>query len=309
MRTAILLLYFLLSNIILLSQPVSSSDTKEVLKNSKSDFFIENKGQWLPQVRYLARMNGLNAWVTDSGVVYDYFKIEQPKDIPPFSKGGRGVLNDTSRRIKGHVIRMSFLNCLPPDKSKPKSERSLLAPVSEEDKKAVYDGINKQEGYYNYFIGNDSTKWASNVPLFKEVKVKNVYNGIDVRYYYEGNNIRYDYIVQPGADISQIKVKYRGHDSLYVNAQGELIFKTSLGDIKHAQLKGYQDNEHLQPLIKLDDKDTLASNIKIYKGEDKLDCKFYINPDGTVGFKVENYNPALPLIIDPLILFYFRDEK
>jgi hypothetical protein len=41
-------------------------------------------------------------------------------------------------------------------------------------------------GYYNYFIGNDKSKHATNCGLYKEVVVKDLYKGIDVRYYFEG---------------------------------------------------------------------------------------------------------------------------
>jgi hypothetical protein len=282
---------------------------------NKSQFFIENKGQWPSTVKFLGKVGGSDVWITDSGAVYNFFQIIRDSNYSPMSYDRHRNPDDNSR-IRGHVIKMEFMNqggqSLVEGKGKGASFMQEYSKNPDSLKKMFqpgYEGIDKQEGYYNYFIGNDSTKWASNVPLFKEVKVKSIYNGIDVRYYYEGNNIRYDYIVQPGADVSQIKVKYKGQDSLYVNAQGELIFKTSLGEIKHAQLKGYQDKEHIQSIIKMDDKDTVGTDPKVFKGGDKLDCKFYINPDGTVGFKLENYNPALPLIIDPLILFDFRQEN
>jgi len=39
-------------------------------------------------------------------------------------------------------------------------------------------GLKKMETYYNYFIGNDTNKWASHVPLFEEVVIENLYDGI-----------------------------------------------------------------------------------------------------------------------------------
>ncbi len=48
-----------------------------------------------------------------------------------------------------------------------------------------YEGSGKLDTYYNYFFGKDSTKWASFVPLYREVIVKSVWAGIDVRYYFE----------------------------------------------------------------------------------------------------------------------------
>ena len=50
-------------------------------KANKSQFFIENKGQWPKQVKFWARLGGMNAWITDSGVVYDYYKIDRNYSI------------------------------------------------------------------------------------------------------------------------------------------------------------------------------------------------------------------------------------
>ena len=35
---------------------------------------------------------------------------------------------------------------------------------------AELEGIKSYNFYENYFIGNDSTKWANKVPIYKEVK-------------------------------------------------------------------------------------------------------------------------------------------
>ncbi len=37
--------------------------------------FTENKGQWDPQALYLSRMNDLNLWVTEDGLVFEFPKV------------------------------------------------------------------------------------------------------------------------------------------------------------------------------------------------------------------------------------------
>jgi len=68
--------------------------------NLKADnsVFIKNKGQWDAQALYLAKTNGLNAWVTKDGIVFDHHRyiedknaIDDIKKINPF---------DTSRKQK-----------------------------------------------------------------------------------------------------------------------------------------------------------------------------------------------------------------
>jgi hypothetical protein len=187
--------------------------------------------------------------------------------------GGRGDFPKPPP-IKGHVIRMTY--------SQPS--------ISNE-----YEGSGKLDTYYNYFIGKDSTKWASFVPLYREVVVKNVWAGIDVRYYFEPSSpplakggqvgfssLRYDFIVAPGADISQIRMQFEGQDDLFVNSDGELVIKTSVGDVSHSKLYAYQDVP-----------DGLCRN--------KIECRFVVKADQSIGFEADGYNPALALVIDPLV--------
>ncbi len=58
--------------------------------------------------------------------------------------------------------------------------------------------------FNNYFIGNDSSKWASNVKIYHVVAYKNIYPNIDIRYYSEGSALKYDVIVHPGGDPSKL---------------------------------------------------------------------------------------------------------
>ncbi len=43
--------------------------------------------------------------------------------------------------------------------------------------------VDQLPGKSNYFIGNDPTKWRTNVPNYARVKYKEVYPGVDVIYY------------------------------------------------------------------------------------------------------------------------------
>jgi hypothetical protein len=293
---------------------IQHNNTKE-----KSDFFIENKGQWNSEVMYLARINGMAAWITKAGIVYDYHKIIM--DSTEQSEKGRspqqlkhGKLDDgmDNARIKGHVIKMSYVGANPPDTTIKKKNMtdSLNQPVEirkpkiDEGDKEEFEGIGKNEGYYNYFIGNDSTKWANFVGLYDEANVKNVYKGIDIRYYFDKGEdgrvgLRYDFIVNPGADISQIKIKLEGADKYSVNQNGELVIETSIGEIKHNKLYTYQVDRDF-------DMSKLSKEMKNPEFKEKtkvtqVQCSFVINPDGTIGFKADNYDRSKPLIIDPLV--------
>ncbi len=80
----------------------------------------------------------------------------------------------------------------------------------------------------NYLIGDDKSKWATDCRIFKGVTYKDIYPGIDVRYYSDaGSNLKYDFIVHPGANINDIAMKYFGADKISVKNK-ELVISTSV---------------------------------------------------------------------------------
>ena len=57
-----------------------------------------------------------------------------------------------------------------------------------------------------------------------------MYPGIDVRYYTDKGNLKYDLIVHPGADPAKIALRFDGTQGISVK-NGNLVVKTSLGDV------------------------------------------------------------------------------
>ena len=60
----------------------------------------------------------------------------------------------------------------------------------------------------NYFIGNDPSKWRSDVPNYRKIRFSEVYRGIDLVYYGNQKRVKYDFVVKPGEDPKQILLKY-----------------------------------------------------------------------------------------------------
>lgn len=59
-------------------------------------------------------------------------------------------------------------------------------------------GVDELPGKSNYFIGNDPTKWRTNVPSYAKVKYMGVYPGVDLVYYGNQQHLEYDFVVAPG---------------------------------------------------------------------------------------------------------------
>ena len=87
----------------------------------------------------------------------------------------------------------------------------------------------------NYFFGSDPSKWQTDVPNYKKVRLLDIYNGVDLVYYGNKNRMKYDFVVKPGQDPSTISVKYdlgeNAGNSLSINAKGQLVVSTPLGQV------------------------------------------------------------------------------
>jgi hypothetical protein len=143
--------------------------------------FIENKNQWDESVRYKAKLTPGFIDFKKNQFHFVFFN----EDIHEMMHDRKN--SSVKNTISGHVFNINFID------ANPNVEFSS-------DKNQAY--------YHNYFLGNDESKWAGNVSLFENITYHELYNGIDMLIKSENQNMVYDYIVKPHADITQIKVQY-----------------------------------------------------------------------------------------------------
>ncbi len=228
--------------------------------------FIENKGQLDPEVRFYVKTSSQTLYFTDEEIVFDFLRRE--KDVP----------NRTLGVEKGRPARGT------------KRERLVFNLRFENARKGVLiKGLEPQTGKINYFVGNDRSKWKTRIPTYKAIVYKEVYSGIDLKVFGEGEAIEYEFIVNPGANPNDILLTYNGIEGLSTNGEGELLIETTFGQLKETRPYIYQEIE----------------------GERMVDGRFDIK--GTVGqsktgkfsygFQVSSYDHSRPLIIDPTLTY------
>ena len=71
-------------------------------------------------------------------------------------------------------------------------------------------GTNPLPGKISYFIGNDPTKWHTDIPSYGAVRYKGVYPGVDAVFYGNQQRLEYDFVVAPGADPKAIALEHSG---------------------------------------------------------------------------------------------------
>ncbi|MGE5306457.1 MAG: CARDB domain-containing protein [Alphaproteobacteria bacterium] len=100
--------------------------------------------------------------------------------------------------------------------------------------------------------------------------------------------LKYKFVVKPGVDPAQIKLRYRGAESVAMNKQGELEVRTALGSFHDEKPRAYQETDGRIAKVPVD-----------YELLRKTPAA-----PGEFGFHLGAYDPGKPLIIDPAILVY-----
>ncbi len=272
-------------------QTASSKVLETVNVKARTLVFIENKGQWDDQARFLAHTNGMNAWVTNQGITYDFYKRENIDDaktstLPLLNKEPFGSPKPpVPMKQSGHVVAMRFVNI-----SEPSQQTTNLS--STESARAV--GFNQQPGYFNYLHGNDRSKWAMDVASYSDVTLQQIYSGIDAKLYYDGSNIRYDLVIAAGKDPGQIAIAFDGTDDIKINPKGDLILTTSLGDVVQGKLFAYQEQNGKKQQIECSfTKNNVNNGLS---SQTQRGVK-----SGVIQFTLGKYDRSKPLVIDPLV--------
>ena len=156
--------------------------------------FIENKGQWDDHVKFRSEVPAGSFFIRNGGFTVLQHNKEDLKQVLEYIHGQQG--NDQHKRnsplvLHSHSYAVDFAGA---------SDKIEMVP----DKPLPT--------YNNYFIGNDPSKWASNCKIYQGVTAKNIYPGVDVRFYTDKGSLKYDIIVKPGADASKIVLRYSGAD-------------------------------------------------------------------------------------------------
>ncbi len=270
----------ILSCVLLLASVVNvSAQGKQQSKFSgRSRYFVENKGQWNDEVRFMHKGKSVNVWITDSAVVYDYYKVTDldstRKELGNYEDPFDFFIPD-SVRIDGHVVRLEFVQ------DAADKERSSTAA-----ERRTYGRIGAG-GRASYFKGNDTERWVRNAKRYTEVMDDEIYEGISTRYYFQGGHLRYDIIVQPGANPKRIKMKFTGANDVRINKEGELEIETRVGKIKHKDLKTFEKDKR--------------ENRNDQKGK-QINSRFKLDKDGYIRFDLDKYDTTKVLVIDPLIV-------
>ena len=146
------------------------------------------------------------------------------------------------------------------------------------DPQARIESLGRARGVVNLFLGQDPSAWQTRVPTHTAIAYRRLWPGIDVQYLGASGRVESVYTLAPGADPAAIRLRYEGAERLYVDTRGNLVAQTPLGALTESAPAAYQ----------------LHGGARA-----RVDARYMLVDADTVGFGIGEYDPALPLVIDP----------
>ncbi|MBQ7490148.1 MAG: gliding motility-associated C-terminal domain-containing protein [Bacteroidales bacterium] len=251
-RITLLFCTILLCTISAVGKPRPMKDTL----TAKHIEFVENKGQWHPNVLFKTRFNAGAMFAEANCITFVTMSTQQLSD---FYKAKTDPSIHHSGMIDAAAYKVHFCGA----------------------SHAQLSGNDAAISYNNYYIGNDASKWASNVKKYHSIVYNNIYDGISLKFYQEGNHLKYEFQIGPNKSTDIIKLRYEGVNNISVK-DGNLIVTTSVSQITELKPFAYQVNNN---------GDTI-----------EVGCRYKV-ADKEISYELDEYDKNLTLIIDPVLIF------
>lgn len=245
--------------------PAEARNERDTLGVGTQVSFVRNDGQWDARVHYEAQLHDAALFLESDGLTV---ALRQHIAHPPAPFKG----SPNGSHVAMHAYKMRFAG-------------GGTVPMGEA----------MQEGYSNYYLGDDPAGWHSRVPSFAVARYSDLYAGIDLELYTASDALKYNFIVHPGADPSTIMIEYIGTDGVSLTKEGNLRIRTSVRDIIELQPYTYQRGS--------DGKEREVKSrwrVETTKAQDNEATKVY-----KVSVEVEDYDKGRDLVIDPVVRLRF----
>jgi Domain of unknown function (DUF4347)/Bacterial Ig domain/Beta-propeller repeat/Bacterial cadherin-like domain len=144
-------------------------------------------------------------------------------------------------------------------------------------------GENPLAAKTNYLVGTQD-QWLTDIDNFGAVRYSEVYQGIDLRYYGNQRQLEYDFLVDAGADVGAIALRFDGVQGISIADNGDLVLALDADghSVAFKAPVAYQDGPD---------------------GREAVGSRYILRDDGTVGFEVDDYDASRQLVIDPVLAY------
>lgn len=192
--------------------------------------FEMNRGQVPPEVKYLARNQNYNLFLTSSEVILSsyqgsYLSERQPRSL---------------------FKRYPQKGCVNPQPQ----FSSLRLKLAGSNPQSRIQGQNPLPGVHHYLIGDNLERWRANLPTYSKVRYEAIYPGIDMVFYNNGRQLEFDFIVAPFSSLQAIRINVKGAEQLKTSRSGDLSLITPAGEFKLLRPTVYQETDGIRRELK-----------------------------------------------------------
>jgi hypothetical protein len=236
---------------------------REVVPANTSTGFLENRGQWPSQVLFRAGVHGGTVWVTQSGLLLQQRRAVVQKDgREQLATARERELEPSNVEYQQQLVSMNWVNS---------------------NQAATFRPMDRHSYGTSIFKGSNPDDWRFDLQSFSEVDIEGLYPGVDLHLLCAGGELRYDFLVQPGADPAYIQLQVNTGLDIRIDETGNLIARSDWGEIRQTGLKAYS---------------------RVGSEEYPVSAAFSIGPGNVVTFDVaEVSDPRSALVIDPTLVF------
>jgi hypothetical protein len=232
------------------AQNISSYDfsvVKEWITATEKSYlgFSLNRGQINKEALIYSKGPGFNVYITQKGLLFTIFSFE--KENSEISKKDNKLIKENIK-----VWRIDY---------------DLIGGKIKKENIVFENEIsNYYENYYTQYVPDGILF----VKLYKKVRIKEVYPGIDwILRYDENGNFHHEFEANPNSNIAQIKIKVKNAEIELMDEGKSVLLKTPIGIIKDGNLIAYEGEKEISAKYTIKD-NLLSFEIKDYEGKEKL---------------------------------------
>ncbi|MBK9147303.1 MAG: T9SS type A sorting domain-containing protein [Flavobacteriales bacterium] len=232
--------------------------------------FEENKGQVCtvegepaPHVRYRLSQGNTQLFLLDNGIAYQFSRLHHPQrsqEAAPHARPDRAGAKQMGGDLRLETYRMD-----------------MVLEGADPNSRITTEG--RSDDYTQYYNHE-----ALDVHIYTKVTYHEIYPGIDWVVYTTEKGMKYDFVVQPGADPDHIRMRFIHHEELSLDAEGNLIHGNRMGRFTEERPVSFQDGNEV--------------------------ATSFVLEGNALRFALENYDRSRTLTIDPARLWatYYGGE-
>ncbi|MDR3680536.1 MAG: SBBP repeat-containing protein [Flavipsychrobacter sp.] len=238
--------------------PISSPPKMAGLRQAAKLLFTENlgqvvedKGQHRPDILFTAHSGATQLFLTATSINYQFTKITYPDGYDPMRRSNPMKLIELEKQIKKETYKFSV-----------SLEGGNANPIIKKELK---------NNYTENFYTTGCLDGITNAGTYERIVYENVYPHIDWVLYSNGSGFKYDFLVHPGGNPKQIQLKIEDAGSTEITKEGELLIKTTLGEVTEKAPVSYAGSKQVKSTFKKNDNGTIGFDMEAYEGELRID--------------------------------------